>query len=45
MEDIGQEQLAIVGSLVIFASLLGLVLVSLLIEYLLERDGTSSFSF
>ena len=39
-EDTGQERLAFIGSLVIFASLLGLVLVLLLIEYVL--DGSDS---
>ena len=39
-EDIGQERLALFGSLAIFASLLALILVSLLIEYLV--DGSDS---
>ena len=43
-EDTGQERLAFIGSLVIFASLLGLVLVLLLIEYVLDgSDGKKTF--
>merc|ERR1711951_20099 len=41
-EDTGQERLALIGSLVIFASLLGLVLVLLLIEYVLDGSDNTT---
>ena len=44
-EDTGQERLAFIGSLVIFASLLGLVLISLLIEYLLDNSASNCSLF